>query len=101
MAILLRIFRFLFWVLILSWSVAILRRFVRNMSAGMTRHNDADVDVTSGAVSRKLVRDPVCGVHIAEGLALSIRSGGENLYFCSAECRDKYFNKTQRIAANS
>ena len=101
MTFLARIFRFLFWVLILSWSLAILRRLVRNMSGGIVRPAEPPVDVQSDAVTRKLVRDPVCGVHIAEGLALSVRSGGENLYFCSAECRDKYFNKTQRIAANS
>ena len=101
MTFLVRIFRFLFWVLILSWSLAILRRLVRNMRRGMMRPTEPTVDVQSDAVTRTLVRDPVCGLHVAEGLALPVRAGGETLYFCSAECRDKYVKKTQKLAANS
>jgi ribosomal protein L24E len=40
-------------------------------------------------------------MHLAEALALPVRQGGEILHFCSAECRDKYLNKTQKLAANS
>jgi YHS domain-containing protein len=103
MAFLARIFRFVFWMLIVSWSVAILRRIVRNMGrgAGPGSAKNSSMDIPSDAVSRKLVRDPMCGMHIAEGLALPVKQGSEVLHFCSAECRDRYLSKSQKFAANA
>jgi len=37
-----------------------------------------------------LVRDPVCGVHLVPSKALSLGTGDDRLYFCSARCRDRY-----------
>jgi YHS domain-containing protein len=60
-------------------------------------------------MSRRLVRDPVCGAHVAEVLAIPLREGGELLHFCSVTCRDNYSlanagkskdAKTNKIAAN-
>ena len=68
---------------------------------GTAGNSKPDIDVPSDATARKLVRDPVCGMHIAEGLALPLRQGSEILHFCSAECRDKYLSETRKFAANS
>ena len=38
----------------------------------------------------RLVKDPICGTHVAPASALSLSSGGTTYYFCSAECRDKF-----------
>ena len=38
----------------------------------------------------KLVRDPVCGTHVAPRSALTLTSGGTTHYFCSEECRAKF-----------
>ena len=96
-----RILRFLFWVLIVSWSVSLLRRLVNSMGAGATGRQEP-IDVPSDAVSRKLVRDPVCGMHVAEGLAIAERSsGGEPVYFCSEECRNKFMDAPKKFAANA
>ena len=65
-----RILRFLFWVIIVSWSISLLRRLVNSMGAAGTNRNEP-LDVPSDAVARKLVRDPVCGMHVAENLALT------------------------------
>jgi YHS domain-containing protein len=54
----------------------------------------------SEPAARQLVRDPVCGMHIAEVLAIPLRERGELLHFCSAECRDKYASGLLRQAAN-
>ena len=99
MAFLGRILRYLFWLAVVSWSVAILRRLVNQMGGGA--HANPDLDVPSDAVTQKLVRDPVCGMHIAEGLALTLKQGNEILHFCSAECRDKYLSDTGKFAANA
>jgi YHS domain-containing protein len=94
-----RLLRYLFWVLVVSWTVSLLRRLVGQMgNTGMSSTHD--VEVPNDAVSQKLVRDPVCGMHVAEGLALPLRQGNEIVHFCSAECRDKYLSQTRKFAAN-
>jgi YHS domain-containing protein len=95
-----RILRFLFWVLIVSWSVSLLRRVVDSMGAAAANRQQP-IDVASDTVSRKLVRDPVCGMHLAEGLAIAERSGGEPVFFCSEECRNKFMVEPRKFAANA
>jgi YHS domain-containing protein len=113
---LVRIVRFLFWLLIVSWSVALLRRVLAWMVRGAMPTAQADQDAAgstasagvgstagdaqSGVAARRLVRDPVCGTHVAEVLAVPLREGGELMHFCSVACRDKYVNGAQRMAAN-
>jgi YHS domain-containing protein len=99
MVFLARILRFLFWLLIVSWSVSILRRIVGRMGQGADPAKPA-VGVPNEAVSQKLVRDPICGMHVAEGLSLPLREGAEILHFCSVECRDKYLEGAKKFAAN-
>lgn len=94
-----RILRYVFWVLIVSWAVSIFRRMVRNMGGAIpTAH--PDIDVPNDAISRKLVRDPVCGMHLAESVAIPLREGGELLHFCSLDCREKYLACVRKFAAN-
>jgi YHS domain-containing protein len=111
-----RIFRFLFWLLIVSWSVALLRRVLAWMLRG-AMPVQAEQDATSsaagggvgsetrnaqsGVAARRLVRDPVCGMHVAEVLAVPLRESGELVHFCSVACRDKYVSGTRRMAANA
>jgi YHS domain-containing protein len=94
-----RILRYIFWVLIVSWAVSILRRIVRNMGGAMPAAHP-DIDVSDGAVSQKLVRDPVCGMHLAESVAIPLRQGAELLHFCSMDCREKYLAGLRKFAAN-
>jgi YHS domain-containing protein len=100
MTFILRMLRYLFWLLVVSWSVAILQRIVGKMASGNAGPKP-DLDVPNNSVSSKLVRDPICGMHVAEGLALPVRQGSEIVHFCSAECRDKYLNGTQKISASA
>jgi YHS domain-containing protein len=101
MTLIARILRFIFWVLIVSWSVSLLRRLVNSMGAGVAGRQQP-IDIASDAVSRKLVRDPVCGMHLAEGLAIREQSsGGEPVYFCSEQCRDKFMDAPKKFAANA
>lgn len=50
--------------------------------------------------ARRLVRDPVCGIHVAEVLAIPLRAGKETIYFCSQACRERYLSETRKAAAN-
>lgn len=101
--------RFLFWLVVVSWGVRLLGRLVNGMlrgGSGAGGETNAPAQSADAAGSgpersaRKLLRDPVCGVHLAEVLAIPLRENGELLYFCSVACRDKYLAKTKKIAAN-
>ncbi len=94
-----RILRYVFWVLVASWAVSILRRVVRNMT-GAARNAHPENEVPNDAVARQLVRDPVCGMHLAESLAIPLREGGELVHFCSMDCREKYLAGIRKFAAN-
>jgi YHS domain-containing protein len=95
-----RLFRYLFWVLLVSWIFRLLSRVVNNMAMkGPEAH--PDVARQQDSVGRKLVRDPVCGMHMAETIAIPLRNGNELLHFCSMECRDKYVKGIQKLAANA
>jgi len=108
-----KVMRFLFWLLVVSWSVALLRRVLAWMLRGaMPAQTDQDAAGSSagpgagadgaqgGLAARRLVRDPVCGTHVAEVLAIPLREGGELVHFCSVACRDKYVSGAKRMAAN-
>jgi hypothetical protein len=109
-----RVFRFLFWLLVVSWSVALLKKLVGWMvksatqSAEPAAQRDPEISRNSGGsvgVSRRLVRDPVCGAHVAEVLAIPLREGGQLIHFCSVACRDQYLltnpnAEVKKIAAN-
>jgi len=38
----------------------------------------------------ELKKDPVCGTYVAASTGITRQIQGQTLYFCSAECRDKY-----------
>ena len=41
-------------------------------------------------LSGELKRDPVCGTYTSTATSIKQTFGKETLYFCSAQCRDKY-----------
>jgi YHS domain-containing protein len=43
--------------------------------------------VTAGG---ELKKDPVCGTYVSTAVSLTRNVGGQVVYFCSKECRDKY-----------
>jgi uncharacterized protein len=100
MTFIVRMLRFLFLVVIVSWAVAILRRIVGQMVRANTGSKPY-MDVPNNSVNQKLVRDPVCGMHLAPELAVPLQQGGELLHFCSPECRDKFLNGNQKISASA
>jgi YHS domain-containing protein len=104
MSFLSRIVRFLFWLLVVSWSVALLRRVVswmlRNAAGNPSQEGHGQDSMHAGGAARRLVRDPVCGTHVAEEVAIPLREGRELVHFCSPACRDTYVGQARKIAAN-
>jgi|ERR1051326_1787936 YHS domain-containing protein len=41
-------------------------------------------------LSGELKRDPVCGTYTSAATSIKQTVGKETVYFCSAQCRDKY-----------
>jgi YHS domain-containing protein len=74
--------RLLIWLVIVYLLYRTLRRWVRIGPArgGSDAHLSEDL----------MVKDPCCGVFFLVKDGYHLRHGGEDLYFCSPECRDKY-----------
>jgi len=94
-----RILRFLFWVLLLSWAVRLLGRVIGRVVPQPAQGSTEPVPANAGR--KRLVKDPVCGMHMAEELALPLTANGEVLHFCSDECRRKYESSMVRRAASA
>ncbi len=41
-------------------------------------------------VSGRMIKDPQCGMYVAEDLAIEARTRDAVFYFCSIDCRDRY-----------
>jgi YHS domain-containing protein len=91
-----RILKFLFWVLVVSWAVRLLGRVI---GAGAPRTPGPEAGAEPQSAKKRLLRDPVCGMHMAEELALPLEANGEVLHFCSEECRARYRSSLTRRAS--
>lgn len=104
MSFIVRMIRFIVWVLILSWGVRMLGRLVSWMLGGGSTSAQPEAvgegNTPTEVSGRRLVRDPMCGVHVAEVLSIPLREGTEQLHFCSVACRDAYVSQTRKFAAN-
>jgi len=48
------------------------------------------------AASKRMVKDPQCGMYVASELAVEARTAGGSLFFCSERCRDSYVRQIER-----
>jgi YHS domain-containing protein len=96
--------RFLFWVLVVSWSVRLLRHAISWLLRGAAAAPSPGAEKFGApqdtGTPRRLVRDPVCGMHVAEEVSLPLQEGSESVRFCSEACRDAYAGETRKRAAN-
>ena len=100
-----RVARFLVWVLVLSWSMWLLRRvlgWLLRKAENPSHQSTAGFSATDATkASRRLIRDPICGMHVDETLSIPYREEGELLHFCSIACRDAYVSSMKRFVANA
>jgi len=47
----------------------------------------------AGQIDDIMVKDPYCETHFPRRDGVHLNLSGEDLYFCSSECRDKYLAK--------
>jgi YHS domain-containing protein len=101
MGFLARLIRFVFWVLIVSWVIRLVGRLLGGGKQAPAQATGAASTIDSAQHGKRLVKDPVCGMHLAQELALPMNANGETRYFCSQECRAKYESSVLRRAANA
>lgn len=99
-----RVMRFLFWLLVISWGLRLVRWVLGNLMEtqqdSVQHQQGASAEMPSSPAARRLVRDPVCGTHVDEALSIPLRVGGELHHFCSGACRDSYAASIAKLAAN-
>jgi len=99
-----RIIRFLFWLLVVSWGVWLVRRLLGLQLQTTARSPEHAAKGTASSeprgAARRLVRDPVCGMYVDETLSIPMREGDRLLHFCSIACRDAYVVRSKKLAAN-
>jgi len=101
MSFLSRLVRYLFWVIVVVWGIRLLRwLFGRELQDARQTVTGQPAAPNAQSQARRLVRDPVCGLHVAEVLAIPLREGSETVHFCSTQCRDKYAASMKKYAAN-
>ena len=78
--------RLLIWLVLLLIVGRLLWRFAYAVfeGAGMLKED------RRAPAALKLVRDPVCGVFVVPGKALTAGSGTAMRYFCSEKCRQQW-----------
>ena len=71
-------------LLYLAW------RGLKSWMAGGSLGRRSTGDIQSDAVDDVMVKDPPGGFFFARHEGVHLRIGGEDLYFCSTGCRDRY-----------
>ena len=77
--------RFILWSILLTLLLRSLSRLMHGILEGAGYTRDPSRQKSVG-----LVRDPVCGVFVLPGQALSIGEGSSRRYFCSENCRREW-----------
>jgi len=54
-------------------------------------------DIVRPAIA--LHRDPWCGTHVSPEISFPLQQAGQVMHFCSAECRTRYQQSSQRAAS--
>jgi YHS domain-containing protein len=97
MALLAFIFRAILFLFVFRLAGIVLRAFLTGLRQGSAPPGSSSGWRGSGSRSgaeprgqvEELVKDPICGIHIARSVAVAGRYQGANAYFCSEECAEK------------
>ena len=49
---------------------------------------------TAAEIDDDMVQDPFCGVYFAKRNGVLLRHQGQDMYFCSEACRDKFLSSS-------
>src|SRR2546421_5241757 len=80
-------------VLLLVLAVMMARgawRVIDGVLEGLSGRSPGASDRNVPARGVQMVRDPVCGTYVIPERAIALSEGTGRVFFCSANCRDKY-----------
>jgi hypothetical protein len=83
-----RLIRFVFWVLIVSWVIRLVGRLFSGGRQASVRETGAAATRDSAVPGKRLVKDPVCGMHLAKRSTSVRKSAVRNMKAaCCGELR--------------
>lgn len=59
------------------------------MFKNQSYHGKVSSDKT-GEIDDVMIKDPYCGVYFPQRNGVSLNENGQDIYFCSEECKEKY-----------
>ncbi len=77
--------KFILWAILVLVVIRAMSRLVSGILEGAGYRREIGAPQGVG-----LVRDPVCGVYVMPGKALTSGSGAATKYFCSEKCRAEW-----------
>ncbi|MGD9217492.1 MAG: hypothetical protein PVJ84_21960 [Desulfobacteraceae bacterium] len=80
----------LFRLLILGILGFVIYRAVRSWLTDTTGDSHRGGSKQPDRVDDEMIKDPVCGTYFAQRNGVALTTSENVLYFCSAECRDRY-----------
>jgi hypothetical protein len=89
-----RFIRLILWAILLGGIVSLLRRRARSSA-----RQAADARPPSPPKPVTLHRDQSCGTYVSPEVSFRATQAGQELHFCSAECRDRYLRSKQQAAS--
>jgi YHS domain-containing protein len=78
--------------------------FYRALKSWMFPAADASKSVAGknlGKIDDVMIKDPFCEAYFAKRNAVHLNFGGEDLYFCSIDCKDQYVTAQSEDEKNS
>ena len=68
-------------------------RFLRSWMLKEDSSQKVVFDKKTGEVDNVMVKDPQCGIYFAKKDGVHLNMNGQDLYFCSQECKDMFLEK--------
>ncbi|MBU1054419.1 MAG: YHS domain-containing protein [Proteobacteria bacterium] len=68
-------------------------KYLMTPSASSDSKTDSKSDAADKLSDNLMIKDPVCEVYFPKKEGIFLNYGGQEMYFCSTECRDKFIKQ--------
>jgi YHS domain-containing protein len=80
-------------LLLLAGLIYLLYRAAKSWISAGSRASSELADRTAGEIDDVMVKDPFCEAYFPKRNGVKLRIKGQELLFCSPECRDKFIER--------
>jgi len=77
-------------LLILAGLIYLAYRAVKAWMGPSSRSSSEVIERTAAGIDDVMIKDPYCEVYFPKRDGIKLMFEGQELFFCSAECRDKF-----------